>query len=533
MIVVGVEFLLLYRTSYQVIFREIQDKLIAISKTASLLVPYESHEQFTDPVQETGTAYTQAIAPLAAFLTQLPRIRYVYTMKKINSRYYFILDPTPEGDHDGDGVDDKSHIMQEYGDIADETKKIIDDVLATGKARAQDTITTDQWGTFLSSFAPLHTPDGHIYGVIGVDLQLDQLKRDLALFQRPALLSLLAGLLAAVILSALLASYHRKILAKFKQAIEGLSSDKDTDPPFKESDDEFGQIGQTVYHMRDVIFTQKQTLREKIRELEIQSSEIRQAHQRTLHTLDALQSTQSALIQSQKLAALGQLGAGLAHELNSPLAAVLEMSRQLLEETPPDHPDHDLFSQLQLACEHMSRVVKSISSFSRQTTSERALVSVQQAMDNALVLLNHRLKAENVQIQKHFLTRSPIVWGSLAKLQEVFLNLYINACDAMEGNASECDKVLGLTVMLALHDNKYWVSIQISDTGPGISPDIMDQIFNPFFTTKETGKGTGLGLSICYGIIQDHGGSIHVLETDKTRGTTFEVLLPLDSEPAS
>lgn len=516
--VVAVQFFFLYQVSYQSVFREIQRRLEATARSASLMVSYELHEKMQNPTQETSSDYEKAIAPLAALLVELPRIRYIYTMKRIGNAYYFVLDPTPPGDHDHDGIDDKSHIMQPYTDIDTPTRRLIDRVLGSGKSGTLDQVSTDRWGTFLSSFAPLRSPDGDVYAVVGVDLQVDELKKNLAGFRRGAALSLGFGLLAAMGLSLLLASYLKNLLGRFGKAIEDFSNERPSPLPDTHPSDEFNLVFKKFKNMQQLITEQKQKLRDQIRELEIQS--------------ETTKNTQAALVQSQKLAALGQLGAGLAHELNSPLAAMLEMSRQLLTETARDHPDYELFEQMQEACEHMVRVVKSIALFARNHASERGPIAVEEALTHALTLIGHRLRQECIQVHRQFMGKSPVILGNFARVQEVFLNLYVNACDAMEANPSEASKNLLIAVTIVDREGRHWVKVSIQDTGSGIPEKLIPEIFNPFFTTKAAGKGTGLGLSICYGIVKEHDGTIEV-ESKEGVGTAFHVLFPLHSERPS
>lgn len=531
-LVVTAQFALLYRTGNRVLLEEIRKRLNNVVCAASQFVPHDAHEALSSPTQESSDTYKRAVAPLEAILKNTPRVRYIYTIKRVNGRYFFILDASPPGDHDHDGVDDKAHVMQEYTEINIETKDIIDAALDTGKAITQTNLLTDRWGTFLSSFAPLRAPDGTIYAVVGVDMEVDELKKNLSHFRDPALMSLLIGLFLALLLSTALASYFKKMLGHFKKAITHLADDKEERDRSQElniasqSNDEFGEIIRTVDDMQALIMKQKQTLREQIRQLKLQSEDMRDAHRQTESALTALKATQVSLVQTQKLAALGQLGASLAHELNTPIAAALETSRQILEETSPTHPDYALFSQLKLACEHMAKVVKSISIFSRQQSLERAPISIQHAIDNALVLVGHRLKKEGIAVRLQAASPHAIVFGNLPQLQELFINLFVNACDAMDGKNGDREKFIDISTHILEQENMSTLRIQISDNGHGISSTIESEIFNPFFTTKPSEKGTGLGLSICYGIVKSHGGDIHI-STAHNAGACFEITLPL------
>ncbi len=523
----GIQFLLLYRASRHSVLEEVRLHLMTLAETASLAVSYEKHEALKDPTQKRSALYKEVSAPLQPLLENWPQIIYLYTLKKIDNRYYFVLDieaPKKQGPFQEEP--EYADIMQEYDDINPETIRAIEQVYLTKKPEAETTLTTDQWGTFISGFAPLTAPNGDIYGVLGVDMRVDELERHLSSFRNSFFLSFGLGVLITIILSTMFSSYLRTILSRFEMAIDYMQRDQHLELPFKNPKDEFGRIAQKFYDMHLLVSSQKRILRDQIAKLEMQTREISDAHANVATALDALKTAQTTLVQSQKLAALGELGAGLAHELNSPLAAALEVSRQLLEEINPDHPDYPLFVELKTACEYMAKIIRSISLFSRQSAADRAPVNIREAIENALILVGHRIKKWNVLLKTEFEEHNPMVWGNLLSLEEALLNLIINACDAMEGllpdTAVRClliEVIPSGTGFPSSH-----IVIRISDTGPGISPDVRDKIFQPFFTTKPEGKGTGLGLSITYGILKDLGGEIS-LHSEKT-GTRFEIRLP-------
>jgi signal transduction histidine kinase/ActR/RegA family two-component response regulator len=242
-------------------------------------------------------------------------------------------------------------------------------------------------------------------------------------------------------------------------------------------------------------------------------------------SLRDLKATQAQLIQSEKLSAIGQLIAGVAHELNNPLTAVMGYT-QLLQTA--DGIDEDamrdltkIYSQAQRA----AKIVQNLLTFARQYKAERQFVDVNEVLNRTLELRTYQLRVENIDVVTEMDER---VLGTMAdpnQLQQVFLNLINNAQDAMvdyRGNGR-------LIVRSELHGTK--IQVRFIDDGPGLPPRVRQHLFEPFFTTKEVGKGTGLGLSICFGIISQHEGEIRA-ESESGQGATFVVELPYVEEHA-
>jgi C4-dicarboxylate-specific signal transduction histidine kinase/ActR/RegA family two-component response regulator len=240
-------------------------------------------------------------------------------------------------------------------------------------------------------------------------------------------------------------------------------------------------------------------------------------------SLDDLKRTQDQLIQSEKLSAIGQLIAGVAHELNNPLTAVMGYT-QLLRTTegvdPETAADLDkIYAQAQRA----AKIVENLLTFARQKKAERRYVNVNDILERTLELRAYQLQVENIRIAKHLDRRLLGVMADPNQLQQVFLNLINNAQDAM----SEYRGGGLLTVTTELRAGR--IRITFADDGPGLTPEVKQHLFEPFFTTKEVGKGTGLGLSICFGIVSQYNGTIRA-EGELDAGASFIVELPL-AEP--
>jgi len=228
---------------------------------------------------------------------------------------------------------------------------------------------------------------------------------------------------------------------------------------------------------------------------------------------------QSKLMHTEKMAALGQLVSGVAHEVNNPLAAIVGFTDLLLENSViPDDAKEELKVILQEA-QRTRVIVQNLLSFARQMPAQREPLQVNSVLRQTMKLRAYDFSNHGVELTEDYAEELPAVIGDPSQLQQVFLNIINNAYDAVQ-EMRRAGKIKITTAQSARY-----VEIRFRDNGPGISK--MDRIFDPFFTTKEVGKGTGLGLSICYGIIRAHSGEIIARNNADGFGSTFVVRLPL------
>ncbi|MFZ0449623.1 MAG: ATP-binding protein, partial [Desulfatiglandaceae bacterium] len=243
---------------------------------------------------------------------------------------------------------------------------------------------------------------------------------------------------------------------------------------------------------------------------------------------------QTQLVQSGKLASIGELAAGVAHELNQPLMIIRITAQLMLRKQTKNALDTAKLSQnlnsIEKNTKRMMNIIDHLRTFSRQTKNEFTLVNVNEIIQGSFLMIGEQLSLRNIEVIKDFSGDIPKVLGDANQLEQVFLNLLANARDAIEskfearGGGAELQKKIVITTHVS-GDGKDTVEILFKDTGSGIPQETLENIFDPFYTTKEVGKGTGLGLSITYGIIQDHKGKVDVLETGPG-GTTFRIRLP-------
>jgi len=225
--------------------------------------------------------------------------------------------------------------------------------------------------------------------------------------------------------------------------------------------------------------------------------------------------------QTEKLTSLGLLAAGVAHEVNTPLAVISNYIQMLAKQMPESDPRHSIIEKIVKQTFRASEIVNNLLNFSRTGAAETANVDVNKVVEDTLALVSHPLKTSQIQVVKNLSEDLPAVRGSANKLQQVFLNLFLNARDAMPSGGI-------LEVRTNAHNGS--VEIEVVDTGAGIPREHIHRIFDPFFTTQASGRGPGLGLSVSYGIIKEHAGKVDV-RSAPGKGTSFHVEFPAVRKP--
>jgi PAS domain S-box-containing protein len=247
-----------------------------------------------------------------------------------------------------------------------------------------------------------------------------------------------------------------------------------------------------------------------------------------------LKRTQSQLVQSGKLASIGELAAGVAHELNQPLMIIRGNTQLTQRNIAKGRMGIEAVSEqldtIERNTKRMMRIIDHLRTFSRQSKAEFYPLDINSVIDDSFLMIGEQLRLRNIRIQKKLSDQLPRIKGETSQLEQVFLNLITNARDAIAESAAAAasddarEDLIAITTQSAVRNGNF-VEILFRDTGGGINENVQDKVFDPFYTTKEVGKGTGLGLSISYGIIADHGGKIEITDTGPS-GTTFRILLP-------
>jgi len=226
------------------------------------------------------------------------------------------------------------------------------------------------------------------------------------------------------------------------------------------------------------------------------------------------------LIMADRLASIGELAAGTAHELNNPLTSVIGFAELLMEKDTPDYIRRDL-AFIKSEAQRAITVTSNLLTFARKYAPEKRLNQINEIIEDILQLRAYAHKSNGIDIERHLAPNLPEIMVDYFQMQQVFLNIIINA----EYFMTEAHKMGTLTITTKKQNNT--VRISLADDGPGIPPENLSHIFDPFFTTKEPGKGTGLGLSICHGIVAEHGGQIYA-KSQPGKGATILVELPIN-----
>ena len=220
---------------------------------------------------------------------------------------------------------------------------------------------------------------------------------------------------------------------------------------------------------------------------------------------------------SEKMASIGLLAAGVAHEVNTPLTGISSFTQMLLESAEPDDPSTQVLEKIERQTFRAAKIVNGLLNLARPAQVDSGPCDINVVINDVLSLLEHQLRTGSIQVRKELAVSAPMVQGIEHKLQQVFLNLFLNARDAMPK---------GGWLTIATREDRDGAVVEVADTGSGIPADLLSRIYDPFFTTKEIGKGTGLGLSITYGIVHEHGGTI-TCDSQLGQGTRFTIRLPL------
>jgi two-component system NtrC family sensor kinase len=388
------------------------------------------------------------------------------------------------------------------------SREVNDAVLRQGKSYLGRAFVVTAW--YITAYEPIKDLDGHIVGMLYVGM-LERPYIDL----RNRVMATFAGLaaLCTLFLLGLLSFIARQItnpLAVMVEAAGRIALGDLSHRVHSEGQDEISQLAQAFNRMTEDLHDAREDLTQWGRTLE------RRVEERTLQ----LREMQDQLIRSEKLASLGKMAAGVAHEINNPLTSILINTHLLLE----DIGDHDVSREpLTLIADETVRcaqIVNGLLDFARQTPSQVVHVDINDIIERTIQLLEKQASVRNISIEK-FLDRSlPAIDLDKNKIQQVFSNLAINAFEAMPEGGT-------LTITSRLSRDGTGFDIIVKDTGIGIPAENIPKLFDPFFTTKSW--GTGLGLAVSYGIIRQRGGTINV-QSEVGRGTSFTVRIPLEDK---
>ena len=392
------------------------------------------------------------------------------------------------------------------------SSEVYDAVLKEGKRWVGEAFVVN--AAYITAYEPIRDLNGDIIGMLYVGVLKqpfdDVLQRGIITFLGIALL----GVLIIVFVSIFLARRIALPLRKLEETSQRIS-----DGEYKQ---DFTVKGpREIEHLARSLNKMAKQLEEEKRELEEWGTTL---EKKVGERADEMKKINAQLFRSEKLASLGKLAAGVAHEINNPLTGILTNSSLLLEDMDKDDPKYEDVEVMVKETIRCREIVKRLLDFARQTRPQKRLASINSLIDNIILLVRNQTSFRNILIEKDLEGDLPDIFVDPDQVQQVFVNIILNAAEAMTKGGS-------LTIRTMHSQDGGFIIITFADTGPGITEEVRERIFDPFYTTKE--HGTGLGLSISYGIIEQHGGTISV-DSTIGKGSTFTISLPiLTSDPSS
>jgi two-component system NtrC family sensor kinase len=358
---------------------------------------------------------------------------------------------------------------------------------------------------------PCHARGTNVLGVLDTMISLEAFDKEKSqIYNRMVVSGIISVLILSFLLSLLLGRFVNKPIDRLLTAIKKAAGGNLDQAVAIRSRDELGELSLSFNDMiselkrsRDAIEEWTQTLEKRVQE---RTQELEKVHDQLIH--------------AGKMAALGELAAGVAHEINNPLTGVLTFSSLMLKKADENHPWRKDLETIVQQTSRCRNIVKGLLDFARQRKPDKKEWDIHTLIERTLTLVEKQAPFQNINIVKEFGTQIPFLFVDGDQVQQVFMNILLNAADVMAEGGT-------LTIRTGWKDAAAEVSF--TDTGPGISREHLSRLFDPFFTTKQTGKGTGLGLAISYGIVQSHGGKIQV-ESELGKGATFRVMLPVDHD---
>jgi len=373
------------------------------------------------------------------------------------------------------------------------SEEVHEQVLVKGLPWIDRAFVVNNW--YIAAYEPIKDINGKITGILYVGILeekfIDMRKRATAVF----LGITLAGMAMALLVSSFLAKGVLQPIKHLVFASQQLAKGNLEYEVKLKSKDEIGELGETFNLMASSLKERDERLKEY-------------AHQQ--------------IMKSERLATLGQLAAGVAHEINNPLGAVLMYAHLSLEEMDAEHPCRNNLEKAVGEAARCKDIVKRLLDFARQTEPKVEELDANEILERTLSLVENQAIFQNVKITRVLCRSLPKAMMDGSQIQQVFTNIILNAAEALDGEGE-------LTVANRMGADGASIEIEFTDTGCGIPQENLEKIFDPFFTTKEVGRGTGLGLAVSYGIVARHKGRIDV-KSEPGKGTTFVIRLPLKME---
>lgn len=508
-----------YSKAHYVQRDNLRSRLIGIAATGALMVDGDLHDTIRQPADADTPAFRQLRAILTRIKNANPGITYIYTMRRTEDpmTFQFVIDEAEEEDLDGNGIIGPGEESADIGDPYD-ASTLPELRAAYGEPRADHILQSDQWGTWLSGYAPIFNRELKVTGILGIDMAAEDVKTEedtlfytaLVIFGLAAAVSVLAG--------TLLARHFTRPINELLEAIRRIGRGDLKARIDLRRRDEIGELGQSFNRMAENLALSRREVAEHNRLLEVKVQE------RTRE----LEAAQGAILQAKKMAAIGTLAAGVAHEFNNILACVRGAAEIALKEKTAEEARSALELTIRMA-DRGGKITTALQAYSPQEEARTAEpVNLNELLEYCLSRLQGDLENSRISLIRNF-SRIPNIRGDAGQLQYALGNILANARDAM----AETGGILKVETG-AREDS---IFILVSDTGPGIKPALREKIFEPFSGEKgilARGKQgyIGLGLFTASGIIKQHKGRIEV-QSELGAGATFTVSFPIpgDSPP--
>jgi two-component system NtrC family sensor kinase len=386
-----------------------------------------------------------------------------------------------------------TNVMNSNGTRATGTRvseKVYNQVVDQGEQWIGRAYVVNNW--YITAYGPIRNISGTVIGILYVGI-LEQKYTDIrnqavTAFLIISIFVVLFSIVLSYLLSRSISVPVRKLVIASKELANGNLEVKVE----KTSNDEIGLLADSYNAMAHALLERDEQLKEF---------------------------TRKKFMESERLALIGQLAANVAHELNNPMQGIVTYAHLLLERNSIDEPTKQTLQKMVVQVNRSRDIIRGLLDFSRQRKPDKTLCNINNLLNESLSFVENQALMQNVEIITNLDSNLPSVVIDPSQVQRVFINMIVNAAEAMNGNGK-------LSMTTRSDPSKGCIEIVFSDTGTGISEENLEKIFDPFFTTKETGHGVGLGLAISYGIIKEHKGSISI-ESEVGKGTTFTVRLPI------
>ncbi|MGA2503486.1 MAG: cache domain-containing protein [Anaerolineales bacterium] len=376
------------------------------------------------------------------------------------------------------------------------SEEVYNQVVINGKPYIGRAYVVNNW--YITAYEPIENINHQIIGILYVGIleqkYLDIKQQTVLVFLSIALIGVLVSMVLSYLLSRSISGPIKKLVLASKEVASG---NLDTKVEITTTD-ELGKLAYTFNKMALALRERDDKLKEF---------------------------TRSKIMESERLALIGQLAANVAHELNNPLQGIVTYSHLLLEELPHDDQARDSLEKIVIQADRSRDIIRGLLDFSRQRKPDKTLCDVNNVLKGCISLLEKQALFQNVQITSSLDEKLPLTIIDPSQIERVFINIIVNAADAMDGKGK-------LNLATGYDPVSHYIEVEFTDTGHGIAKENLEKIFDPFFTTKDTGHGVGLGLAISFGIIKEHNGTL-LVESEVGKGTTFIVRLPVINEEES